>query len=225
MSDSERKGPTRWQAKVWTDTVLQLIVGGEWFGASDMARSAYSANAIQIGQYFPGFGGAYDSWRKNPNSFNQQVLQQEAEKVILSLPIPYEQPDIQYEMDAAEETIVQQLEYIRLLEDLIEDYDAIGWFNVCKCGPSYLESDSRCCWVRRAWERLIAYRKAKLGGSYERMTKRPNEEHERITNELWASMDNEARADVLVRRAWPDGMKSLVKRLLDENDELTRGDK
>lgn len=106
MSDSERKGPTRWQAKVWTDTVLGWIVKRNWFSKKwEGDRKRYESNAIQIGQYFPEFGGAYDSWSKNPNSFNEQVLREQAEKVILALPVPYDQPDIQHELDAAEDTI------------------------------------------------------------------------------------------------------------------------
>jgi len=35
---------------------------------------------------FPGFGGAYDTWKHNDNSFNEQVLKQEAQKVVSALP-------------------------------------------------------------------------------------------------------------------------------------------
>lgn len=131
MSDSKQKGPTRWQAKVWTDTVLVWIVKRNWFSEQwEDDRKRYESNAVQIGEYFPGFGGAYDSWNRNPNDFNQQVLRQEAEKVILALPVPYDQPDIQYEMDAAEETIQELRDYIDRLEKELENSEKSrqqGW--------------------------------------------------------------------------------------------------
>jgi hypothetical protein len=119
MADKKEK-PSRWQAKVWKDTVLSWIVKGDWFTdqwADDRRR--YEANALQIEQYFPGFGGAYAAWKRNPNGFNEQVLKQEAEKVILALPLPYEQPDIQHKMDAAEEEIIELRAEVERLSDLL----------------------------------------------------------------------------------------------------------
>ena len=51
-------------------------------------------------------------------------------------------------------------EYVELLENLVEDYDQIGFENVCHCGYepySDDDDDSRCCWVRRSWWRLVQW--------------------------------------------------------------------
>ena len=107
MTDQEeRKGPSRYQAKVWTDTVLEHILDGQYFIFHKlMSTKRFKPNADQIGRYFPDFGVAYSIWEKNNCDLTQSQLKIEAEKVLLALPVPYEHPDVCYELDAAEEEI------------------------------------------------------------------------------------------------------------------------
>ena len=72
----------------------------------------------------------------------------------------------------------QRDQLLALLEDLVEDYDEIGFPNVCHCfgifdeGEAARTSDARCCWVRRAYARLWRWREAHLGSGYGRITER-----------------------------------------------------
>jgi len=132
MAD-EQKRPSRYQSKVWSDTVLEPILRGDLFyDGIVFGVHIVVANAHQIGQYFPGFGGAFDTWVKNNNFFNKQVLQQEAEKVLLALPVPYEHPDVCYELDEKEKEVsILEAENARLKDLLsrsvrVEDVDFDG---------------------------------------------------------------------------------------------------
>ncbi len=64
-------------------------------------------------------------------------------------------------------TKAQLLDYVARLEDLVEDYDQVGFDNVCGCAEF---SDSRCCWIMRSWQALQQWRDKHLGGRHKRLT-------------------------------------------------------
>lgn len=147
MTENTRKGPTRYQAKVWSDTVLQAILRGVLFEFEGSRTHSHpiTENAKQIGRYFPEFGAAFDNWMKHPNSSNAQMLKGEAEKVFLDLPVPYDHPDICYQMDAAEEEIVDLKQRIQALEASLENSEKarqLGWNEADRFRALLKESES-----------------------------------------------------------------------------------
>lgn len=120
MSGEKLKGPTRYQAKVWADTVLQSILSGEWFRFAwdTLLYHGTVANARQIGRYFPEFGEAFDLWMGDKNSFSQAELKKQAERVVMALPVPFDHPDIYYELDDSLEEVarVKELNSLLILE-------------------------------------------------------------------------------------------------------------
>lgn len=105
--EQDRKGPTRYQAHAWRETVLLSIADGLWFKFKGITFHSHGPgdNARQIGRYFPGFGGAFDAWMKNGNSFNEMILKQQAHKVISELPSRLDTFDLCFDLDDAEERI------------------------------------------------------------------------------------------------------------------------
>ena len=63
--------------------------------------------------------------------------------------------------------------YVALLEDLIADIDETGICNFCDCEEF---NDLRCCWIERSWQAVLKWRNNNLGGQYNRMTNRINQE-------------------------------------------------
>lgn len=124
MSEEEKKGPTRYQAKVWSDTTLEAILSGVLFNFKGCIYHSHAIldNARQIGCYFPEFSDAFETWIKIPVQVNEIILKEKAEKVFLSLPTPFDHPDVCFELDAAEEKI---RELVREREALIKKNAAL----------------------------------------------------------------------------------------------------
>ena len=117
MKDKEK--PSRWQAKVWADTVLEPIIGGKWFDSEDYSfqEPAVMLSARQIGVCFPEFIRALVIWMDEPTSSNEKTLKCEAENVFLSLSVP----DVHHELNAAEEEISRLEAENAMLKDRLEN--------------------------------------------------------------------------------------------------------
>lgn len=98
---TKRKGPTSYQAKVWTDSVLDLIADGRWFTydgipahykdphVSMSIHANRVINARQIGRYYPDFAAALESWVAVQSKETELELRRQAEKVMDQRPSPH----------------------------------------------------------------------------------------------------------------------------------------